>query len=110
MRTLSLLTGLVLFAAGLATGVYDGLHWEWQDGLFPFAPIGEIWARIDRESLLLLQPGIERYISPALWSDVIFPILTWPATPVLLGLGAILVLLPRKARRPQRKPVDIADA
>lgn len=110
MRKLILMLGFLVFSAGLATGVYDGLHWEWRDGLFPFAPIGEIWASLHRDSLLLLQPAVERYISPALWSGAIFPALTWPATPVLLGAGALLFLLPGKKRRPQRKAADIADA
>jgi hypothetical protein len=63
-----------------------------------FIPLGQLWFEIDRASLNLVQAGIQRRISPRLWEDVIQPVLSWPAWPVLLATGLALILLGRVRR------------
>ena len=87
---LLVLSGLVVFA---------GDFWSYlATDLFALRPLGEVWAAIDRDSLAILQPAIERHVWAPLWHDVIFPALLLPAAPVLLALGLLLILVTR--RRP----------
>lgn len=69
----------------------------------PFAkPLGKIWFELHKNSLLLLQPGIERYLHPWLWGGVVQPLLERPpiATAGAFGiLGLVLVWLGRLGRR-----------
>jgi hypothetical protein len=67
---------------------------------------GELWFRLDHESLNLVQAITQRYISPWLWDPVIVDILLWPAglavmplavIPALIGIA--LVALFRRRRR-----------
>jgi hypothetical protein len=67
-------------------------------------PIGQVWATLHRESLLLLQPAVERHIHPALWSWVLQPILEAPALPVFLALGLASLWLGRRRRSPSVNP------
>ena len=59
---------------------------------FEFQPIGQVWFDFDRDSLLGLQPGVERYLTPVIWENLIGPMLLWPLAPTLFG-GAIIVSL-----------------
>lgn len=61
---------------------------------------GQVWFWIHKDSLLLLQPAIERYLWPPLWS-VIAEILTWPAW-VVLGVPGLLLSLAGRRRRKKR--------
>ena len=69
----------------------------------PFAkPLGQIWREFDKDSLLLLQPAIERYVHPWLWQSVVFPLLL--LTPLatagaFAALGIVLLLIARRFRR-----------
>ena len=63
-----------------------------------FIPLGQLWFEIDAASLNMLQACIQRRISPGLWEDVIQPFLTWPAWPVLIVTGLILILIGRVRR------------
>ena len=101
IRILLLLLGVIaLLIAGAALAaeirslVVDGK---------PFAkPLGKIWFELHRNSLLLLQPGIERYLPPWLWNGVIQPLLERPpiVTAGAFGaLGLVLVWLGRLGRR-----------
>ncbi len=49
------------------------------DGVVRFGALGEWWARVHRDSLLLLQPAVERHISPKIWDPGIQTLLEWPA-------------------------------
>ncbi|MEM7496357.1 MAG: hypothetical protein AAF371_00020 [Pseudomonadota bacterium] len=72
-----ILTGffvLLLLAALVRDGIASLEAGEWA----PVA-LGQWWAEIDRSSLLLLQPAIERHYDPALWQDVVQPVLEAPA-------------------------------
>ena len=63
-------------------------------------PLGEWWSWIHRDSLLLLQPAIERHISPALWDPGVQTILEWPAAADFGALAGLCWLL---RRRPPKK-------
>ena len=95
LAALFLLLGLI----ALAVDFYSSLS---ADGIIHLAAMGEWWAWIHRDSLLLLQPAVERHISPALWDPGIQTMLEWPAAADLAGLGAIFWLLHRLRRRRHR--------
>jgi hypothetical protein len=99
--------GLLLIAAALGLAGWEAVGY-FSDGTWRLIPVGQVWAWIHRPSLLALQPGVERYISPALWDDVIFPIIRAPAWAALGALGAIMLALSlltgwRRRRRPRRR-------
>ncbi|MGB0497564.1 MAG: hypothetical protein ACPGID_04435 [Rubricella sp.] len=60
---------------------------------------GEVWATMHRDSLLQLQPAIERYLTPWLWDPLMLTILTTPASPMVLVLGSILWIAGSKRLR-----------
>ena len=62
--------------------------------------LGDAWFIVHPESLLLLQPGIERHVAEWLWNPVIQTILEQPAWLVLAVLGALIGLAGRPLRRP----------
>ena len=64
--------------------------------------VGEYWFMIHKNSLQLLQPAIERHVSPALWDPFILTFLTWPLAAVLAAPGLLLALLPGRRRRDRR--------
>jgi hypothetical protein len=95
MRLILRILGWLLLFAGLV--VFAGDLWTYLTvDRFTLQPFGEVWATIDRESLAILQPAIERHISVWLWESVIFPALLLPAAPVLAVLGLLLILVTRK--------------
>jgi hypothetical protein len=68
------------------------------DGVIRLGALGEWWAIIHRDSLLLLQPAVERHISPAIWDPGIQTLLEWPAAVDFAALGAFFWLLYRWKR------------
>jgi hypothetical protein len=98
-RALAMLFFLLALIA-MAVDFYSSLS---ADGIIRLAALGEWWAWIHRDSLLLLQPAVERHISPALWDPGIQTVLEWPAVADLAGLGAIFLLLHLWKRRRQRR-------
>ncbi|MBY8978087.1 hypothetical protein KHP62_19915 [Rhodobacteraceae bacterium NNCM2] len=87
------LIGLLMLIADLVTGLTSGSGIE-------IRALGSWWAEVDRDSLLLLQPAVERHLSPALWDPGIQTLLEWPAAPQFMTLGAVIWLIGRlvKAR------------
>ncbi|MGF1660702.1 MAG: hypothetical protein ACFCUS_14860 [Rubrimonas sp.] len=61
--------------------------------------VGEWWFRLDRDSLQIAQPAIERHLAPWLWDPAILTVLESPAAVALAGLGAALTLLGFALRR-----------
>ena len=88
-------------AAGVGLLFYALLPMFRENQPFKPEPLGKIWSDVHQESLLLLQPAIERHIAPWLWSSIIQPILEAPAFVVFLIVGLILWFL--TARRRDRK-------
>lgn len=89
-------TCLALAAAVLAGDLYLSVA---GDGVLRLHALGEWWSRVHVESLLLLQPAIERYLSPALWDPGIQTVLEWPAAAEFAVLGAVFWTLGRIRRR-----------
>ena len=96
------LTALTL-AAAVVVAVIDLAMTVALEGEPRLLALGEWWAWLHRESLLLLQPAIERYISPALWYPWIQGLLEAPAAVDLLGLAAVFWLLERLGRWRRRR-------
>lgn len=69
------------------------------DGVLRFHALGEWWSWIHVDSLLLLQPAIERYVTPALWDPGVQTLLEWPAVAEFAVLGAVFWMLGRLRRR-----------
>lgn len=84
MRTI----GVIFIVIALVIAALDFLS---ASSGFAFRPIGAVWASIHRESLLLLQPAIERHLSETLWFEVVQPILELPAAPVAGGIGVVFL-------------------
>jgi len=95
------LLGLLLLLAAAAAFARD--LWLWSEGEpgFRLHSLGSLWAAVDRESLLLLQPAIERHLAVWLWERIVFPLLEAPATVVFLAPALLLLWLcrPRRSRR-----------
>jgi hypothetical protein len=97
IRFLFRLLGFLALAGGFIALVYDGTKSIAGTSLV-FTPLGQMWNNIHANSLLLLQPAIERHVAPWLWDPVVLSILTAPAWLVLGILGAILMLIGRKKK------------
>ena len=63
LRVLAVLFVLLALIA-LAGDLYASLS---ADGVIRLRALGEWWASIHRDSLLLLQPAVERHITPEIW-------------------------------------------
>ncbi len=99
MRLVFRLLGWLLFFAGLV--VFAGDLWSYLTlDRLTLMPFGEVWATLDRDSLAVAQPAIERHVSVWLWQSVIFPMLLLPAAPILTVLGIVLILLSRRRTPP----------
>jgi hypothetical protein len=61
------------------------------------APLGQRWFELHKDSLLLLQPAVERYLFPALWSAMQW-LLERPAwlAPAVAGAAVALVKIARR--------------
>jgi hypothetical protein len=82
--------GAALAAAGLVALAFD-VSEPAGDG-FRLRTIGEWWFRLDRDSLQLAQPAIERHVAVWLWDPVLLSVLLAPAALVGVGAGAALLL------------------
>jgi|SRR5215475_4293676 len=97
IRFLFRFVGFVILAGAFITLVYDGTK-SIAGRQLVFTPLGQVWNNIHSTSLQLLQPAIERHISPYVWDPVVLNILTAPAWLVLGIVGAILMLIGRKKK------------
>ena len=97
IRFLFRFVGFVILAGAFITLVYDGTK-SIAGRQLVFTPLGQVWNNIHSTSLQLLQPAVERHISPFLWDPVVLNILTAPAWLVLGIVGAILMLIGRKKK------------
>ena len=78
--------GWLLLAMAVGAVVYDGLVW-WSEGVLRLLPIGELWSRLDLESMNRAQSAIQRHLSVGLWNWVILPIMRLPALAMFLIAG-----------------------
>jgi hypothetical protein len=89
--------GAALAAAGLVALAFDLGETGGQG--FRLRTLGEWWFRLDRDSLQLAQPAIERHVAVWLWDPVILSVLLAPAALVGLSSGAALLLAGFARRR-----------
>lgn len=89
--------GLLLLAGAFIFLIYDGTK-SIADHTMYVTPLGFVWASIHQNSLLLLQPAIERHVAVWLWNPVIQTVLEQPMWLVLAIFGGIMVLLGRKKK------------
>ncbi len=104
MVVLRIIAWLLLAGAVFAAGL-DALAFV-ERGEYSPIPLGQVWATLHRDSLLLIEPALVRHVHPALWEDVVFPLLQAPAWMVAGAAGIVLALLarartPRRRRRPE---------
>ncbi|MEO1494521.1 MAG: hypothetical protein AAFV19_20430 [Pseudomonadota bacterium] len=91
LRVLSLLF-LALGGVILGTDLIGGLSGGAVLGL---SSLGDWWFWAHPNSLQLLQPAVERHISPALFDPYIVTLLIWPAAIQFLVLGGLIWLIAR---------------
>lgn len=97
------IAALILILLGVAVLGHDAIVFL-DRGVFPLSAIGDVWAMIHRNSLLLLEPAITRHVSEPLWDWVVFPLLQQSASAVFIGLGlAILITRAYMRRRARRR-------
>jgi hypothetical protein len=99
------LLGWLLLLAGFVRLGLDLYAWR-MSGSFQPKVLGELWYEVWPTGLQLFQPAVQRYLHPALWDDIVQPVLLWWAFAIFLGLGAALILVfqprggePRRFRR-----------
>lgn len=92
------LLGMIVIALAAAAGAYDAFALAGGRADHG-AKVGDWWSYLHQNSLLLVQPAIERHVEPYvgqwLWDPVMLTILTSPAWLVLGIIGALLLLLGR---------------
>jgi len=105
MRTIALLF-LLMAAIALAVDLaplLGGTPWA----EIAFSAVGEVWFRLDRDSLLQLEPAISRHLAPELWTYGVQPALEAPVAAVLGVLGVLFWIMgrPRGERQARRRGV-----
>jgi hypothetical protein len=96
IRFLFRFLGLWMIAGAFVFFVYDGTK-SIADRMLYFTKVSEFWAWVHQDSLLALQPAIERHLA-WLWDPVVVTVLAAPASLVLGVLGTFLILLGRKKK------------
>jgi len=85
----------------VAAVVFDWLAIP-EDGEFVLRPLGALWSGLHSESLQMLQPAVERHVSPTLWESLIQPLLTSPAA-LIFGIPFLVFhTLAALFRRPRQ--------
>jgi hypothetical protein len=97
IRFLFRLIGLMLIALAFILFVYDGTRSIAGNKIF-ITQVGDVWSNVHQNSLLLLQPAIERHVAVWLWDPVALTVLTAPSWLALAIIGALLILLGRKKK------------
>ena len=90
--------GWLLILAAFAALGRDMFGW-FDTGRWHSVPFGQVWSDIHRDSLLLLQPALERHVAVFLWDPVMTTILLAPAWAVFGLPGVALLLLVRSCGR-----------
>jgi hypothetical protein len=86
--------GWIALLAGLSVLVRDVIA-SFDIGLWRPIAVGQLWYDFDRSSLNLAQAVTQRYVSPFLWNRIVVPVLLSWASAVLIGLGALVLVLAR---------------
>lgn len=97
----------VFLLAALGVAAADAVSGLMAGSGVRLAALGEWWAWAHRDSLLLLQPAVERHLSPTLWDPGIQTLLEWPLALELLALAGLFWLLRSRAPRRNRRRRDL---
>ena len=90
--------GLLLLALGFIFLVHDGTK-SIADQTVYISSVGSIWSNVHQNSLLSLQPTVERLAGTWAWRGVAQPyFLDQPISLVFAIVGAIFILLGRKKK------------
>jgi hypothetical protein len=89
--------GLLILALAFILFIYDGAR-SIADNTVRIYKLGDLWSSIHQNSLLLLQPAVERHVAEWLWDPVILTVLEQPSWLVLGIVGILLMLLGRKKK------------
>ena len=92
--------GWLLIAVAIGCLGAELVTWVGGGGYAALA-LGSIWAKFSANSLVGFGAFVEKSISPALWHNVFVPVLGAPAWLLSGPIGAILVSLFRKRKRPR---------
>ena len=87
----------VLFGLALLFVAWDVMDYAADTHPFRMAPLGQRWFELHKNSLLLIEPAIQRHVAAWLWWPFQW-VLTQPAWLVPAALG-VLVLLIKVVRR-----------
>lgn len=87
---------MVLFGVALLFAAWDVMDYAAGDP-WKIAPLGQRWFELHKDSLLVLQPAVERYLLPGLWSAIQW-LLERPAW-LAPAVGGALVALFKILRR-----------
>ena len=94
MRVPFRLIGWILMGAALATLVIDA--WAWLSGARKLTAAGELWRRLDADSLEGTRHFTQTYLFPWLWDPFALWTLLQPAAAVLGVLGFLIAWLARR--------------
>lgn len=82
----------------LALLAFGGALQPWILGeAFASLDLGELWFRLDAESLNSLQASVQRYLHPTIWEYGAMPVLLQPAWFVFGVVGGLLAWFLRRA-------------
>jgi hypothetical protein len=95
--------GWLLLALALAAIVQDGLSW-WSEGAFRLLALGDVWSRLDYESLNGAQSFVTGQVSSRLWAWIAMPVLQLPALPALLVLGFLCLWAGQPGNQRREQP------
>lgn len=99
MILLRIIGYLLLFLAIAALGAEILMSVE--AGEWVALAVGDVWAEIDRNSISLVQAGLERHVHPYLFDPILLTILLWRAW-LVAGVPALVILLLARRRRQRR--------
>ena len=89
--------GLWILAAAFIFLIYDGTKSISDRTDFFITRTSDVWSAIHQNSLLALQPAVERSL-PWLWNPGLVAVLAQPAFLALGVVGTLLILFGRKKR------------
>jgi hypothetical protein len=96
-RRLGWIASAVLFGLAALLAAWDVMDYA-AGNAWKIAPLGQRWFELHKDSLLLLQPAVERYLFPGLWSAIQW-VLERPAWLVPAVAGAVVALFKIVRRR-----------
>ena len=97
IRFLFRFVGLLCLALGFIILVHDGTR-SIADQRWFITKVSDLWIALHEASLASLRPALEGLAGGVLWDPVFVNVLNAPAWGVLLGAGAILILIGRKPK------------